>query len=148
MTAQDQGFRKAVLRAYTLPVGLFFVIPYLLFSLPSLFSGASPALEHFLPLLTVIFAIGVVGYVLAPWAGSRIPKSKIPAFSMGAACAVAAGLALSSLSMLQGSLDLALGVLAMFCFFAVPASVLGSLLFIGACERNSLPVEHARPSGM
>ena len=127
-----------MIHAYALPVGLFFVLPYLLVSVFPLVAGSASALELLAPMLSVLLPLYAVGYLLAPWAGSLVPKRKTPAFFMGLLCAIAAGLGLCLLSLIQGSSQhLSLVVLAVFCFFAFPASVLGSLLFIGACERQS-----------
>jgi hypothetical protein len=129
----SRSFRREMLVAYMFPVGLFLVLPYALVAAIDGFGQLFRALV-FLPVL--VAPIAVVGYVLAPWAGRNVATSKAPAFIMGALAAVAPSVVAASAILLQGAWGYGFIVVAAWAFFAVPASVLGSLLFIGACERS------------
>jgi len=76
----------------------------------------------------LLASVFLVGFAWAPWAGRRVGTTKVPSFIMAAAAA------LSSAAIL-GVLSQSLATTAFIAFFALPASLIGALIFIGACER-------------
>jgi hypothetical protein len=126
------AFRREMLIAYSFPVGVFLLLPYLL---ALGFRGGDLLLGGLLYLLLLLAPVLLVGYVLAPWAGRRLDASKIPAFMTGALAALVPLLVLASTAALDGDPSTLPGIVLMWSLFALPASLLGTLLFIGACQR-------------
>lgn len=128
------GFRREVIKSFSFPVVLFVAFPFAVvsFSAPSDFGNLVHQLSALLGLLVPIY---VTGIVLAPWAGRHLPGNKAPAFLMSIAAAFASAVMLGVLVALSGSATLAFGTAVIFAFFAVPASLLGAILFIGGCAR-------------
>ncbi|TWT17017.1 hypothetical protein FQY83_17510 [Luteimonas marina] len=139
------SFRREVLKAFSFPVVLFVALPFIvtMFSAPLSFSNVVHALLILLALLVPLY---LTGFMLAPWAGRRLPATKAPAFLMSTAAALASAVSLSVLVALSGSPSLSFSTAVIFAFFALPASVLGALLFIGGCARlqASTPPEHGK----
>ena len=128
-------FRRKAFRAWLLPVGLFLVAPYLFVVVVS---GADRMLDALLFLLLLLLPIAATGCLLAPWAGRNVPVSKGPAFIASAIAAVSPALVPFTDAAIGGSWRLGFGVVTFWALFALPASVIGALLFIGACERKAL----------
>ena len=120
-------FRKEMLKAWFFPAGLFVLLPsfVMLFAGPS---GPRAFLGWLLSVATLLVPAFLVGFVLAPWAGRQVRTTKAPCFAMAAAAAIASAAVI-------GVLSQSLATSASVAFFALPASVIGALLFIGACER-------------
>ena len=129
----EHSFRREAFRAWLLPVGLFLILPCLLVVTVS---GANRTFESFLFLLFLVAPIAMIGYLLAPWAGRSVPTSKAPAFIFSALAAVSPMAVPLAASALDGSLSLYSTTALAWAFLALPASVVGALLFIGACERR------------
>ena len=130
----NSNYRQAMLQAFSFPVGLFVIFP---FSLILLFGPRESGyvIELLFALAALLAPFYLTGLLLAPWAGRRIETTKAPAFLMASASALSPAVALVIAAAFSGSMSLALGTAAFFALFALPASVLGALLFIGACER-------------
>lgn len=122
-----------MLVAYSVPVGLFLVLPYLLASLG--LGWGREFLHGLLHLLVLLVPVAGVVFGFAPWAGRGLAASKVPAFLTGALAALSPLSVVAVLAALQRDLGAFPGVALMWAMFALPASVLGTLLFIGACQR-------------
>lgn len=129
------AYRRAMFIAFSVPAGLFLVLPFAVVLLIAPWSGGNLMLG-LLTLAALLLPVYVVGYLLSPWSGSRVNSTKAPAFLMAAAASLGSALAAGALSAASGSFDLSLGNTLIFAFFALPASVLGALLFIGSCQRE------------
>ena len=129
MSIESRTFRKEMATAWSVPALLFVMLPssVMLFAAPSVLNGLMGMLLSIGALLAPAF---VVGLALAPWAGRRVPTTKIPAFVMAA-------LAASTSAGVMGALAQSPAATAFVALFALPASLIGALLFIGACERAS-----------
>ena len=127
MSIGSRTFRKEMATAWSVPALLFVVLPssVMLFAAPTVLDGLKGMLLSISALLAPAF---VVGLALAPWAGRRVPTTKVPAFVM-------AGLAAITSAGVMGSLAQSPATTAFVALFALPASLIGALLFIGACER-------------
>ena len=132
----NSEYRQAMLKAFAFPVLLFVVFP---FSVALL--SAPPSLVNLLNGLGLLAAIlgplYVTGLLLAPWAGRHVASNKVPAFVMAAAAALASAAMVFILGAVADGLALSLSFSVFFAFFALPASPLAALFFIGACERMS-----------
>ena len=124
-------FRKEMMKAWSLPAALFVVLPSLATLLSAPF-GPRALIGLLLSVATVLAPAFLVGLVLAPWAGRQVRTTKTPAFAMAAAAAISSAATL-------GVLSQSLAITAFIAFFAPPASVIGALIFIGACERVETP---------
>jgi hypothetical protein len=120
--------------AFSIPAAIFLAVPVGIVLLVSSRSVATLAETTFF-LLAVLMPLYATGFVLAPWAGSRVPSRKGPAFVMSVAAASSSALAVGCLAGVSGGAELGVGMAATFAFFAVPASLLGALFFIGGCAR-------------
>lgn len=127
------SFRRELLKAWSLPVGLFLVFPFAAALLRVDLGDTSKAGLYFISLLAPIV---FVGYLLAPWAGRSVPFSKVPAFALGGLGAISPLALPVVIGLKDGALGQLLSVIVFWSFLALPASVIGSLLFIGACERK------------
>ena len=130
----NSKYRKAMFVAFSFPAALFVVLPFafVLFSAPLDFVDFVVRLGTLVALLMPIY---VTGILLAPWAGRRTLTTKGPAFLMAAAAALSSAVVAGTVTAFSGSLELAFSTAAIIAFFALPASLLGALLFIGGCER-------------
>lgn len=140
----DSAYRGAMFTAFSLPAGLFLVLPIAVI----VFFSSSPAANFLwgLGTVAVLLAPGfVVGYLMAPWSGRLLARAKWPAFLMAAVASLSSALSTALLSTAFGSAALAVGHGALFAFFALPASVLGALFFIGGCERREQELEQSCP---
>lgn len=129
------SFQREMLKAFSFPVALFLALPFsvLLLFAPQDLGNIVETLQFLLALVAPIY---ITGFVLAPWAGRHLPTSKGPAFVMSTAAAIAFAATLGGLSFLSGGgAALSFITVAIVSFFALPASLLGALLFIGGCER-------------
>ena len=135
------SYRQAMFTAFSVPTVLFIVLPLAIVAL----LGSGPA-RHGLSVLTLLAAILVplyaTGFVLAPWAGRRIPDAKAPAFLMAAAAALSPVVLFLFVVAVRGELGSSFGAVLFFAFFALPASMLGALLFIGRCQRLNAVTSH------
>ena len=131
---KHDSYRREAFTAYAFPVGLFLVFPYLLIFAAG---GVTQFIQAicFLPFL--LAPIALAAYTLAPWAGRATPEAKMPAFVMSAVAAVSPSLVPATEALLQGMWSDALPIIALWALFAIPASLLGALMFIGACERSA-----------
>lgn len=127
------SFRREMLVSYSFPAGLFLLLPYLLASLAV--GWGKHLLYGLLYLLLLLVPPVVVVYLLAPWAGRRLETSKIPAFMTGALAALAPLLVVASSAAADRNLSALPGIVLMWTMFALPASTLGTVLFIGSCQR-------------
>ena len=120
-------FRKEMIKAWSFPALVFVLTPSLaiLFGAPSATTASAGLLLSVMTLLVPAF---LVGFALAPWAGRQVRTTKGPAFAMAAVAA------LSSAAIL-GLVSQSLATAAFIALFALPASLIGALMFIGACER-------------
>lgn len=129
------GFQREMLKAFSYPAVLFLALPFFVL----LFWGSrdlGSIAEGLLDLLVLLAPLYITGFVLAPWAGRHLPGSKGPAFFMSIAAAIASAASLGGLTaFFSGSAGFAFTTAAIFALFALPASLLGALLFIGGCER-------------
>ncbi|WP_456953351.1 hypothetical protein [Lysobacter sp. HA35] len=121
-------------RAFSFPVALFLVFPLAVVLLFGSREAADVA-EALGSVVALLAALYLTGFVLAPWAGSRLPGNKGPAFVLAVLAALAPAATIAIAGSLSASIALSLGVAAVFALLAVPASLLGALLFIGGCER-------------
>ena len=128
------SFQREMLKAFSFTVVLFLALPYVVVLLlaPLDFTKLT---EGLLLLLALLMPLYITGFVLAPWAGRHLPANKAPAFLMSTAAALSSAASLGGLVAFSGSLALSFSIAAIFTFFAIPASLLGALLFIGGCER-------------
>lgn len=126
------SFRIELFSAWSFPVGLFLVAPSLLLAAVS---GPGQLLEWGKALFSLLLPIVAVGYVLAPWAGRNVPVTKKPAFITGILGSLAPIITIVTAHSAADDLRLAFGMVIAWSFLAVPASFLGSLLFVGNCER-------------
>lgn len=129
----EHNYRRDAFEAWLLPVGLFLVAPYMVLMT---MSDATDLFVALLFLVLLLTPIAVVGYLLAPWAGRMVPTSKGPAFVLCAMAAVSPMAVPTLAGIFVDSWRFGLGVAAIWGLFALPASVIGALLFIGACERR------------
>jgi hypothetical protein len=120
--------------AFALPVGLFFALPLTVVALVGP-GGSERPLNMLASAAFVLAPLYAVGYLLAPWAGRSAPRTKAPAFVMAAASALAPVVALLTWAVIRGEPGGAYGAALFFSAFALPASLLGALLFIGRCQR-------------
>ena len=130
----NSKYRQAMLQAFSFPLGLFVIFAFSLI----LFFGpceSGHVIELLFALAALLAPLYLTGLLLAPWAGRRIETTKGPAFLMASASALCPAVALGIAAAFSGGISLALGTAAFFALFALPASVLGAILFIGACER-------------
>ena len=130
----NSKYRQAMFFAFSLPVALFVLFPFAVVLLAGP-RESSQLVDGMGALLGLLLPIYSVGLLLAPWAGRRIETKKGPAFLMAAAAALSPAILFTALAAIPGNLGLSLGAAGFFAFFALPASVLGALLFIGTCER-------------
>lgn len=128
----NTDFRRQMLVAYSFPVGLFLVLPYVLLVGPG---GPGQLWLSLGWLLALIAPLVLVACLLAPWAGRQLPVSKLPAFVMGAVAAMAPMLMPWFAAFIQRDAGSVVHMVMIWAFFALPASVLGSILFIGGCDR-------------
>src|SRR5690606_28674852 len=135
-------YRKAMIQAFSFPVALFLVAPFVVVMLmaPWTIVNLLQALGILAALLVPLY---VTGFLLAPWAGRRVETGKGAAFLMAAVAALSSALAVVGMAAASGGLALALGTAAIFAFFALPASMLGGLLFIGALSAPAIFRESA-----
>ena len=121
-------FRKEMVKAWFFPAVLFALLPTLV-----IYFVAPPSPRAFVGLLlstaTLMAPALLVGFVLAPWAGRQVGTTKAPAFTMAAAAAIASAACI-------GILSHSLATAAFVAFFALPASLIAALFFIGGCERQ------------
>lgn len=117
-----------MLVAFSYPVGLFLVLPFLAVGA---MGGPAAFVGLFLVLLILLVPIVIVGLLLSPWAGSKLPAQKLPSFVMAGSAAVAP--AIGFWLSVGGSGG---GLVVAWAFLALPASALGAILFIGGCERR------------
>ena len=121
-------FRKEMAKAWSIPAALFVLLP----GLATLFAAPS-GLRAFIGLLlstgTLLAPAFLLGFALAPWAGRQVATTKAPAFTTAAASA-------SASAAFIGLLSQSWATTAFVAFFALPASLIGALLFIGACEQT------------
>lgn len=141
--ASARGYRVAMLRAFAFPVCIFLVVPALIpiFANPKSLVGLGSSV------LVVVGSVLAVGLVLAPWAGVHASSNKIPSFLMSAAAAAAGVLPLLAWSYLEGALDVVLPLVAVYLLLALPASLWGAMLFIGACEQLDALGIRCSPTG-
>jgi hypothetical protein len=126
--------QREMLKAFSFPVALFLALPFLVM-LVLAYQGLGNFAEGLLFLLLLIAPIYITGLLLSPWAGRHLPGAKSPAFVMSTAAASASAIPLGVLAAISGGPALSLTTAAIFLLFALPASLLGALLFIGGCER-------------
>ena len=127
-----RNYRLALAKAYALPVMLFLVTPILLPVVLGNFSFLPQALGF---LAMAVLPIGLTGFFLAPTVGASLRTSKPPSFFLSALAAVSSSLVIVVPMTYELGVRAAAGAMAIFAFFAVPASVLGAIFFIGACQR-------------
>ena len=129
-------YRREMLIAFSFPVGLFLAFPLVVaFSI----NGLEILLNGLLVLVKMLVPIIVVVYLLAPWAGRNVPSTWAPAFLVGALAAISPVATFFATALVSGSLSLLPGLAAFWLFLALPGSILGSLLFIGSCQRMQEP---------
>lgn len=136
-----RSYRQAMFAAFSFPIMLFVALPLAVVA----FIGRGPSGHGFsiLALLAAILApIYSAGFVLAPWAGRRLPETKAPAFLMAAAAALSPAVLLLFIATVRDELGTSFGAVLFFAFFALPASQLGALLFIGRCQRLHAVTNH------
>ena len=138
----NSKYRQAMLQAFSFPVALFVVFPFSLILIFS-FLNFGDAVGVLFTAAAVLVPLYLTGLLLAPWAGRRIETTKAPAFFMAAASALSPAVVLSTVAALSGDISQSFLIAGIFSFFGLPASLLGALLFIGACERlhESAPAE-------
>ena len=129
-----RNYRAAMFYAFAFPVALFFMLPLGVVALV-VPGGSGQALNLLASAVAVLAPLYAIGYLLAPWAGRSMPHTKAPAFVMAAASAVAPVVALLAWAAVRGELGGSYGPALLFSVFALPASLVGALLFIGRCER-------------
>jgi hypothetical protein len=127
------SFRRELLKAWSLPVGLYLVFP---FAATLLRVDPGEIFKAGLYFVLVLAPIVIVGYLMAPWAGRSVPSSKVPAFALGGLGAILPLALPVVIGLKDGTLGQLSSIIAFWAFFALPASVIGSLLFIGDCERK------------
>ena len=122
--------------AYSFPVGLFLVLPLVIaFS----FRGLEVFLSGLWLLATMLLPIVVVVYLFAPWAGRKVPSTWAPVFLVGGLAAISPVAIYFVKAVVAGSLSLVPGFAGFWLFLALPGSILGSLIFIGSCQRRQDP---------
>jgi hypothetical protein len=132
MSGMDR-YRKAMLRAYWLPVLLFFGIPCggLLIVADDLSMTETALL--ILPFPMTVF---VSGYLLAPYFGPKVIKNKLHSFFMAEMCLTIALVvffgANGSLSL--EVLDFSILLIGFFLVLGIFPVIWAGMLFIGACE--------------
>ena len=127
------AFRREMLIAFSVPIAIFFVVPFALALAVAPLAIAVSA-ESVLFFLIVVAPIYATGLFLAPWAGRRVGTTKTPAFFMSIGAALSSALTVGAFAS-AGSVELGAAIAGSVAFFAVPGSVLGALLFIGGCTR-------------
>ncbi|MGY4514631.1 energy-converting hydrogenase Eha subunit G [Lysobacter sp. HA18] len=126
-------YRGVMFRAFSVPAGLFLLL--LLTVVLCFGPGNAASLAGLVgTLLGLLGPLFLSGFLLAPWAGQRLPVSKGPAFAMAAAAALASAAGAAVMAGSSG-LGYSLFIAGVFVFFALPASLIGALLFVGGCER-------------
>jgi len=131
----DSAYRGAMFTAFSSTAGLFLLLPIGVVVMLSPSPGTN-LLWGFGTAAALLAPAFAVGYLMAPWSGRCVQRTKGPAFLMAALASGSSVLSAFLLSAANGSAPLAVGHGLLFAFFALPASVLGALLFIGGCERR------------
>jgi hypothetical protein len=132
----NSGYRKAIFKAFSFPVGLFLCLPLAVMVLAS-YPDIQNAAASFVWAATLVVPIYAVGFLLAPWSGRQLPWSKGPAFFVAVLAACAPAFVIFAQIAYGGSLQLALSGALFFMLFAIPASLLGALFFIGICQQQA-----------
>ena len=121
-------------KAYWFPVTLFYVFPSIVvFSIKLPFNWFE-FLKFACPFILAIF---IMGYLLAPLIGPKVEKNKVWSLIMALICSLF-GLAVFIVSLIApnfSELHFSLTILVAFFVASIFPVFLGSILFIGACEK-------------
>jgi hypothetical protein len=129
-------YRKAMFRAYLLPVVLFFILPNaVLLSLANSVTISEVA-KNMLPFPIALF---ITGYLIAPYFGPKVVQTKYLSFLMATVCLfVALAIYLLALSAPDFTgFKLIFTLYTTFAVFGIFPALLGGIFYIGACEREN-----------
>lgn len=129
-------YQKAMFRAYWFPVTLFYLFPNAVFLYVAWPLDVIDAIKYSLPFPAALF---LSGFLLAPFFGPKVKANKFWAFLMAFICTfIAVCMYLAGMSAFNfGHIEYGLMLIVILAALGIFPALLGSLLFIGACERVS-----------